>query len=124
MMPIQRAVDNIIAGVGVLSVDPAVEMRAMSWREALVAGDKETQSEVYALLLEGQRGETEWSFTRQELSQMVTTSRREKEEAEAARAAEAAAEAAETLETAVLLEDGTMARPNLNIIFCSTSAQL
>lgn len=102
VLPIQRAVENLQAGVGLLTVTPEVEEAATRWRELLMAGDKETQSAVFGLM---QQSET-WQFTRQELGQLVTSARKEKEEAEAARAA-AAQQVQEAEAEATVMADGT-----------------
>lgn len=103
VLPIQRAVENLQAGVGLLTVTPEVEEAATRWRELLMAGDKETQSAVFGLM---QESET-WQFTRQELGQLVTSARKEKEEAEAARAA-AAQQIQEAEAEATVMADGTV----------------
>jgi len=101
-LPIQTAVENLQNGIGLLTVEPEVEATAMAWRASLLAGDDKTQKEVFGLM----SPEREWSFTRQELSQLVTRARKEKADAEAAREAERAAkEAAEA--TAIVMPDGT-----------------
>ena len=102
VLPIQRAVENLQAGVGLLTVTPEVEEAATRWRELLLAGDKETQSEVFGLMQQSDS----WQFTRQELGQLVTSARKEKEEADAARAAAAKAKAAAEAE-ATVMADGT-----------------
>ena len=100
-LPIQTAVENLQNGIGLLTVEPEVEATAMAWRASLLAGDDKTQKEVFGLM----SPEREWSFTRQELSQLVTRARKEKADAEAAREAERAAkEAAEA--TAIVMPDG------------------
>jgi ribosomal 50S subunit-associated protein YjgA (DUF615 family) len=103
VLPIQRAVENLQSGVGLLSVTPEVEEAATRWRELLMAGDKETQSAVFELMQQSDS----WKFTRQELGQLVTSATREKGEADAVRAGAAAAK--EALEAAAtVMADGTV----------------
>jgi ribosomal 50S subunit-associated protein YjgA (DUF615 family) len=101
-LPIQTAVENLKNGVGLLTVDPEVEALAMGWREALMGGDNDVQSEVFGHM----QARDDWTFTRQELGQLVTGARKEKAEAEAARAEEAAAKEAAEKE-AIVMPDGT-----------------
>ena len=111
VMPIQRAVESIQKGLGLaqtasgVTVEPEVDAMAMQWRDRLLAGDMELQSDIFGMLQQRESGA--WDFTRQELGQMVTTMRRDKEVSEAARAAAAAAAAAEAAEQAVM-EDGSL----------------
>ena len=72
VLPIQRAVENLQSGVGLLTVTPEVEETATRWRELLLAGDKDTQSEVFGLMQQSDS----WQFTRQELGQLVTSARK------------------------------------------------
>lgn len=102
VLPIQRAVENLQNGVGLLTVEPEVEMTAQRWRDIMIEGDKDAQSEIFALMSE----RDDWTFTRQDLSRTATSARKEQAEAEAARAAAiAAAEAAEA--EATVMPDGT-----------------
>ena len=108
--PIQTAVENLKNGVGLLTVAPEVEATATMWRENLLnlsddeGGEtqKQTQSFVFSVL----RHRDDWTFTRQELAQLVTVARREKKEARDARAAEDAERAAAEAE-AIVMPDGT-----------------
>lgn len=102
VLPIQRAVENLQSGVGLLTVTPEVEETATRWRELLLAGDKDTQSEVFGLMQQSDS----WDFTRQELGQLVTSARKEAKEAAEARAAEQAAREAAAAE-ATVMADGT-----------------
>ena len=111
VLPIQLAVENLQAGVGLLTVSPEVEATATLWRENLlnlsqeddaVETQKSTQSFVFSVL----QNRDDWTFTRQELGQLVTVARKEKAEAASARAAEAAAKAAADAE-AIVMPDGT-----------------
>jgi hypothetical protein len=72
-----------------------------------MAGDKETQSAVFGLMQQSDS----WDFTRQELGQLVTSARKEKEDAEAVRAAAVAAK--EALEAEVGLPLATCHRVSL-----------
>lgn len=101
-LPIQTAVENLKNGVGLLTVDPEVEGLAMEWREALMRGDKDVQSEVFGHM----QARDDWTFTRQELGQLMTGAKKEKSEADAARAEEAAAKEAAEKE-AIVMPDGT-----------------
>ena len=110
-LPIQTAVENLKNGVGLLTVAPEVEATATLWRENLlnlsqeddaVKTQKSTQSFVFSVL----QNRDDWTFTRQELGQLVTVARKEKAEAASARAAEAAAKAAAEAE-AIVMPDGT-----------------
>ena len=108
-LPIQTAVENLKNGVGLLTVAPEVEATATMWREDLLniedtSGEmqKATQSFVFSVL----QNRDDWTFTRQELGQLVTVARKEKAEAAAARAAEAAERAAAEAD-AIVMPDGT-----------------
>ena len=102
VLPIQTAVENIQSGIGLITVPPEVESTAHMWRSALLNGDKDVQSMVFGVLQERE----DWTFTRQELGQLATTARREREEAEAER--EAFKKAREEAEAAaVIMPDGT-----------------
>jgi len=109
-LPIQTAVENLKNGVGLLTVAPEVEATATMWREDLLnlsddeGGEtqKQTQSFVFSVL----QHRDDWTFTRQELAQLVTVARREKKEARDARAAEDAERAAAEAE-AIVMPDGT-----------------
>ena len=109
-LPIQTAVENLKSGVGLLTVAPEVEATATMWREDLLnlsddeGGEtqKQTQNFVFSVL----RHRDDWTFTRQELAQLVTVARREKKEARDARAAEDAERAAAEAE-AIVMPDGT-----------------
>lgn len=103
VLPIQRAVENLQSGVGLLTVAPEVEAAATQWRELLLAGDKETQSAVFGLMQQSDG----WNFTRQELGQLVTSAKKEKETAESAREA-AAAEKVAAEQEATVMADGTV----------------
>ena len=87
-LPIQTAVENLKNGVGLLTVAPEVEDTATLWRENLlnlsqeddaVDTQKSTQSFVFSVL----QNRDDWTFTRQELGQLVTVARKEKAEAKA-----------------------------------------
>ena len=102
VLPIQTAVENIQNGIGLITVTPEVESTAHMWRSALLNGDKNVQSMVFGVLQERE----DWTFTRQELGQLATTARREREEAEAER--EGFKKAREEAEAAaVIMPDGT-----------------
>jgi hypothetical protein len=96
------AVENLQNGIGLITVKPEVESTAHMWRSALLDGDKEIQSVVFGVLQQ----RSDWTFTRQELGQLATTARKEKEDAEAEReAAKRAKEEAEA--SAIIMPDGT-----------------
>ena len=102
VLPIQMAVENLQNGIGLITVKPEVESTAHMWRSALLDGDKEIQSVVFGVLQQ----RSDWTFTRQELGQLATTARKEKEDAEAEReAAKRAKEEAEA--SAIIMPDGT-----------------
>jgi ribosomal 50S subunit-associated protein YjgA (DUF615 family) len=108
VLPIQMAVENLQNGIGLITVKPEVESTAHMWRSALLDGDKEIQSVVFGVLQQ----RSDWTFTRQELGQLATTARKEKEDAEAEReAAKRAKEEAEA--SAIIMPDGT-AVPSAN----------
>ena len=107
-LPIQTAVENLKNGIGLLTVEPEVEAMATMWREGLLeledGGErqKETQSIVFGVL----QARDDWVFTRQELGQLVTVSRKEKTDAKLLREKEAAEKAAAEAE-AIVMPDGT-----------------
>jgi|MDSW01.1.fsa_nt_gb ribosome-associated protein len=103
VLPIQLAVENLQAGVGLLTVSPEVEATATGWRDRLLSGDADVQSEVFGLM---SRRES-WRFTRQELGQLVTRAKKERAEAEKARR-EAEEEAAAAAAEATMLQDGSL----------------
>ena len=74
----------------------------LSQEDDAVKTQKSTQSFVFSVL----QNRDDWTFTRQELGQLVTVARKEKAEAASARAAEAAARAAAEAE-AIVMPDGT-----------------
>jgi ribosomal 50S subunit-associated protein YjgA (DUF615 family) len=111
-LPIQTAVENLKNGIGLLTVEPEVEATATMWRESLLNVDendisvslqKETQAFVFSIL----QSREDWTFTRQELGQLVTSARAEKAENAAARAKEASERAAADAE-AIVMPDGTL----------------
>ena len=107
-LPIQTAVENLKNGIGLLTVEPEVEAMATMWREGLLeledGGErqKETQSIVFGVL----QARDDWVFTRQELGQLVTVSRKEKTDAKLLREKEVAEKAAAEAE-AIVMPDGT-----------------
>ena len=108
-LPIQTAVENLKNGIGLLTVEPEVEETATMWREGLLDLDpdddsvqKDTQEQVFGLL----QHRDDWTFTRQELGQLVVTARREKTDAKVLRD-QAAAEKEKQDAEAIVMPDGT-----------------